>query len=89
MGYLFLGGFLMIFGGPGPIREPSWNQALKKVENTKIGQPLFGRLFGVVLLKKQILEHFCGMYFLAHFCIAFRRLAAAICFHVEAILGDL
>ena len=55
------------FGGPGPIREPSWNLAVKKLENLKCSPPLFGRLFGEVMFKKQILDHLEGIDLLAYF----------------------
>ena len=65
--------FLVIFGGPGPIREPSWNRTLKKPEKTQKKPPPFRGLFGVVLLKNQIFEHFCGICFLADFWHRFQE----------------
>ena len=66
--------FLMIFGGPGPIREISGatlESDLKKTSKDQIRHPLFRRLFGVVLLKNQILGHLCGSNFLAYFLYRF------------------
>ena len=50
-----------------------WERGAKKVPKVQISHPLFGRRFGVVLLKNQILEHLCGICFLAYFWHRFQE----------------
>ena len=55
------------FGGSGAHSGAILESDLKKTSKSQKSHPLFGRLFGVVLLRNQILEHLRGLYFLADF----------------------
>ena len=55
------------FWGSGAHSGAILESDLKKTSKDQNTRPLFRRLFGVVLLKNQILGHVCGSYFLAYF----------------------
>ena len=45
----------------------------KNTSKVQKNHPLFRRLFGGILVQNQILEHFCGIYFLAYFLHRFEE----------------
>ena len=55
------------FWGSGAHSGAILESGRQKPWKPKILTPLFGRLFGQVLIKNQILEHFCGICFLVYF----------------------